>query len=189
MDSAPSTPTSSIQPLATLPGVLDAHQARARFEANLEAAHTQLLARARRLCPADPEDLVQETLTRALRFRDRFDPSQALQPWLTQIMTRLQIDRLRRNARAQVATLETQVEAPAPSSLDETDQIDHLLGHLDEPGRSLLRRFHQDGDSLQQLSRSFRMPIGSIKSHLHRARRKLAERFTLGPDQTLESKP
>lgn len=152
-----------------------------------------LLAAARRLCrgsEADAEDLVHDALARALRSQGSYDPARPLVPWMRRALLRLHIDRLRASAthlasaaaplEGQQATCDRQAKAEA------VEQVRLLLDALGEPERSILLRFHQNGESIRELSSALSLPQGTIKSHLHRARQTLAARFTLGPGATLE---
>ena len=62
----------------------------------------RLLSIARRLSP-EPEDLVQETVARALRFRARFREGSDLRAWLTRILYNLCFGERRRSLRFQRA--------------------------------------------------------------------------------------
>jgi RNA polymerase sigma-70 factor (ECF subfamily) len=109
-------------------------------------------------------------------------------PWLRRILLHRQIDGLRRAARG-VATADVEPDHLGHQHaipMDATDEVQHLLSGLGEPERSLLWRFHHEGASISQLSREHDLPSGTIKSHLHRARRLLARRFRLGPGAVLE---
>lgn len=161
------------------------------FRRALGEARTQLLVAARRLAggsDAVAEDLVQDTLTRALESSHTFDPRRELGPWLRRILLHLHIDRVRQEARRnQHAEVEPDhLGRETEPRLDRADELAQLSDALDEPGRTLLWRFHHDGDSIGLLSRELGLPEGTIKSHLHRARRLLATRFTLGPGAVLE---
>lgn len=104
------------------------------------------------------------------------------------MLLNLHIDRVRKEARhpGRVALEPNQLGAECEPALDRAGELDVLLGALDEPGRTLLLRFHHDGRSIGELSEELSLPAGTIKSHLHRARRFLAERFRLGPDGVVE---
>jgi RNA polymerase sigma-70 factor (ECF subfamily) len=133
----------------------------------------------------EPEDLVQEAQARALRFQERYDPDRPLLPWLRQILLRRFLDELRRHRSAPVeaalgrtseaATLDPACPEPgAAERLARREEVEHLLGRLGEPERAILEGFHRRGRSLAELAAELRMPTGTIKSHLHRARRRLA---------------
>ena len=157
----------------------------------LEAARPELLARARGLVAGrrglDAEDLVQEALARALRFQERYDPARPLLPWLRQVLLRRFLDELRRQGAAPVqpavgrperdAAAPAEPRDPTPDAAElaaRRDEAEALLARLGEPERTLLDRFHRGGASIGELAAETGLPPGTIKSHLHRARRRLA---------------
>lgn len=158
------------------------------FGCQLGLARDALCLAARKLTQKnDVEDLVQDALARALAFRDKYDPARPLLPWLRRILVHLHFDRLRARRLSTTEVLDHQTASePEPPAFESAEQLSFLLAQLDEPGRTLLARYHQQGDSIETLSKEFDMPAGTVKSHLHRARRQLAERYTLGPGATLE---
>ena len=170
-----------------VPGARSASPEQGELEAQLALLRAPLCAAARKLvAAADVEDLVQDTFARALAHRERYDPSRPPLPWLRRILVHLHFDRLRqRAARPATQALPDPGATPTPH-LDQREQLEYLFDQLEEPGRTLLRRFHQGGESITSLSADLGMPSGTVKSHLHRARRELARRFTLGPDATVQ---
>jgi RNA polymerase sigma-70 factor (ECF subfamily) len=59
------------------------------------------------------------------------------------------------------------------SETDLRDELEHALRLLDPLERTLLLGFHRDGMTLKELASTHGLPLNTIKSHLHRARRKL----------------
>jgi RNA polymerase sigma-70 factor (ECF subfamily) len=131
----------------------------------------------------EPEDIVQETAERALRYHASFDAKRPLGPWLFKMALRLVLDRradLRRDEahRADFARVAGGA-SPADSSagLDQ-ETLECWMADLSVVERDVLLRFHQRGESLREISQALRVPEGTLKSHLHRARKKLARRET-----------
>lgn len=116
-------------------------------------------------------DLAQEAAARALRYRHAFDPRRALGPWLRRLAGRLTLA-----TRAGGPTTETAPEPAAvvPDRAAEAEELELLLSVLSEVERASLLAFHRDGDSLRVIARRLALPVGTVKSHLHRARTKLA---------------
>mgnify|MGYP004728854779 CR=1 FL=1 len=71
------------------------------FDDELMQAVPALMQFARSLCrqPADAEDLVQETLVKALRNRDKYQPYGSLKSWLFTIMKNSFCSRIKRARR------------------------------------------------------------------------------------------
>ena len=171
---------------------------RVRFEEEALGLSDQVFRVARGLVNSreEAEDLVQQTYERAFRSWRSFTPGTNLRAWLLRILTNLNIDRARRDQRR-----------PDTQPMEETDYF--LYNRLEESaGRPLeqdrvVERLSQDdvvgalsavphdfrdvlvlvdiGDfSYQDAAQILDIPIGTVMSRLHRARRvlkrELAER-------------
>ncbi|MGE3171015.1 MAG: RNA polymerase sigma factor [Planctomycetota bacterium] len=140
------------------------------------AAALQLL---RRLAPADAEDLVQEALAKAWRYRASFVPgasSDGGRAWLMRAAFRAFLDHRRRvGAPAAVDPSElAQRAAPGRCPAADRDELARALLPLRPLERALLLGFHGERCSLDELARRHGLPRNTVKSHLHRARRRLA---------------
>lgn len=136
---------------------------------------------ARLIRRADVDDLVQETLTRAWRYRSAFDEGKELGPWLRGTALRVALDHRARLQREIPTSSLDDASAVQPAAahadheaLDANEVIDALLARLDATERDVLVRFHRLGQSIAEIASTLRLPAGTVKSHLHRARRKLA---------------
>ncbi|MCP5021200.1 MAG: RNA polymerase sigma factor [bacterium] len=158
------------------------------FEQRLAGARGALESYARRLSPPgqgqagshrDHEDLVQDTLARALSKQSSFDARKPMLPWLKRMLLRVFLNHRSRvlaspEGRSSDAIEELVEAAPVGESAHElTEQAEQLLARLDEPERSILDRFHRQGESIAQIARGLALPVGTVKSHLHRARLRL----------------
>ena len=149
---------------------------------------------------AEAEDFAQETLLKAFRFLDRFEPGTEVQgsarPWLLTILRNTRIDRLRASASsAGQISLDALAWEPADPS---TSPAIAAAGQLDRDPLVILNAF---GDAeiiaaLQGLPEEIRwtlllvdveqldqkeaaavleVPVGTVKSRLHRGRAMLHE--------------
>jgi RNA polymerase sigma-70 factor (ECF subfamily) len=178
-------------------GSTPAGDVEARFEA-LVLPHAGYLYRlAVRLTgrAVDAEDLVQETCVRALRGLDGLRHPDRVRGWLSQILSRLVIDRARgQPPETAVGDLEAldrfslydlvQDEDPFPYSdrLHEdflaqfaTDEVRDALLRLPEVFRVPLVLLYTDDLSYAELAEILGCPVGTVMSRLHRGR-KLLER-------------
>jgi RNA polymerase sigma-70 factor (ECF subfamily) len=126
----------------------------------------------------EAEDVVQDAAERALRYLQSFDAQRALRPWLRAVALRTFLDRreaLRREheRREDFAESTDAQEDRAESAVDDRDHVARLVSGLSQVEREVLLRFHQQGQALKEIARALRMPENTVKSHLHRARRKL----------------
>ena len=125
---------------------------------------------------ADADELEQAVLAQALRSRGSYDPSRAIGPWLRTTAFRTFLDHLDRRRRMPRALVEEDPGLAVVSSPDSDDreQVEQLLNRLPDPGQEVLRRFHLREQSVAEIAVALGMPAGTVKSHLHRARRRLA---------------
>lgn len=131
------------------------------------------------------EDLASETFTRAFRGRDRFDTAYAdAAPWLFGIAANLvhdhrraELRRLRALARAQgQAGGEEDFAAGAAARADAAATGAALAGALAalrEQERDVVLLVAWAGLEYEQVARALDVPVGTVRSRLHRARRTL----------------
>lgn len=130
----------------------------------------------RRLCGADADDVLQETMAKVWRLRHSFDATGNGLAWLLQAAFRCHLDHRQRRARQPATAATEELAAPAtPCSAELRDEVSHHLAALPPLERDLLLGFHVHGRSLRDLAAAHRLPLNTVKSHLHRARRRLQE--------------
>lgn len=150
------------------------------FERQLVLMAPRLRRHARGLTgdTASADDLVQDTLERALRYRWRFrlrpgafwgDGADGLLPWLLTLMHRLRLNALRRADL--VTTTDTLPDVAAPESDPglRRDLLD-ALGRLPEAQRAVLLLVSLEQFSYAEAARVLEVPIGTVMSRLARAR-------------------
>ena len=150
------------------------------------------LDRAARLILRDPElarDAVQEGLIRAwrdlpkLRDPDRFDA------WLYRLTVNACLDQARRRRRRVVEVELSPIYAPATSDSSrahaDRDEVDRVLQGLDEGGRAIVVLHYYVGMPLTDVAATLAIPIGTVKSRLHRALTEM--RVAIDADSTLVS--
>jgi RNA polymerase sigma-70 factor (ECF subfamily) len=149
----------------------------AAFAAFLAAHRERVLAFLRRLGGHEAEDLLQETLAKVWRHRCRLDPAANPRAWLLRAAFRTFLDQRRRRRRGPEAAEEVVRAAPdrRPCPVEIRDEIERGLLRLLPLERTLLLAFHAEGRTLRELAAAHHLPLNTIKSHLHRARRKLTE--------------
>jgi RNA polymerase sigma-70 factor (ECF subfamily) len=157
---------------ASIPDVLPALEARA-----------MRLTRSRH----DAEDLLQETVVRALRFEDTFQRGTNLRAWMQQILQSVFISRCRRRVRERRAmerftgdpTLTTcATAAPVLSSV--STKMHDAYSSLPDKFREVIELVDLRDFSYREAADFLGVPVGTVMSRLFRARRMLAE--SLGTD-------
>jgi RNA polymerase sigma-70 factor (ECF subfamily) len=132
---------------------------------------------------ADADDLVQDTVERALRHLAQWEPGTRLDSWMYRIAQNLWIDRLRsRRTRGSSYSLDNAVQIVgadgvriAESNLlfEKTMQA---FQQLPEDQRSVAALILIEGVSYNDAASILGVPIGTVTSRLSRAREFLAER-------------
>jgi RNA polymerase sigma-70 factor (ECF subfamily) len=134
------------------------------------------LDRAARLVLRDPElarDAVQDGLIRAwrdlpqLREPDRFDV------WLHRLTVNACLDIARRRRRRVIEVELTDINAPqlqdSSGTSESRDLIDGVLRRLDERERAIIVLHYYAGLPLLEVASALGIPVGTVKSRLHRA--------------------
>jgi RNA polymerase sigma-70 factor (ECF subfamily) len=163
---------------------------RVRFEEDALDLSDQVFRVARHLVGSreEAEDLMQETYARAFRSWRSFTPGTNLRAWLLRILTNLNIDRGRRVQRTPQMTsidekgdyyLYDKLEEQAGKPLDEEKVIQRLsqdsivdaLAHVPHDFRDVLVLVDIGDFSYADAAQILDIPIGTVMSRLHRARR------------------
>jgi RNA polymerase sigma-70 factor (ECF subfamily) len=133
--------------------------------------------------PAVADDLVQDALERALKKLDTFDPGDSADPlakeraWLSCILTRLFIDKLR--ASREVPQAAPQATAPSvhyePSEweLITVSEVEAAVRELPDRFRVIFERFHFERQSYDEIASALGVAKNTVASRLARARTKV----------------
>jgi len=163
---------------------------RVRFEEEALELADQVYRVARHLVGSreEAEDLMQETYARAFRSWQQYTPGTNLRAWLLRILTNLNIDRGRRQQRTPQMTsidekgdyyLYDRMEEAEGKPLDEERVIERLsqgdiveaLAHVPHDFRDVLVLVDIGDFSYADTAQILDIPIGTVMSRLHRARR------------------
>jgi RNA polymerase sigma-70 factor (ECF subfamily) len=125
----------------------------------------------------DAEDLVQETMLRALRGFHRYTPGTNIRAWLYTILHRVRTDALRRAGRAP-ETSELLDDGPAvPPPQDALAQggedLERALARVPEAFRVAVILRDVEDFSYREISQTLGIPIGTVMSRIHRGRASL----------------
>lgn len=168
-----------------------------RFE-KLVQPHLQALYRfAFRLAgqQQDAEDLVQDLIVKLYPRLDELEAIEQLRPWLNRVLYRQFIDHVRRKGRQSDRPLSEVVEAESqsaylesfasddmgPEAHLESDRIgpalDRVMATLDPDQRTLIMLHDVDGWRQEDIAEILDIPLGTVKSRLHRCRAALREKL------------
>jgi RNA polymerase sigma-70 factor (ECF subfamily) len=134
----------------------------------------------------DAQDLVQEALLRVHRGLERYQPG-SLEGWLARIVTNVFLDEVRRRRRRPADALPDDPERvlPASPAADEvssglSDEIQAALAALPEEFRVPVVLCDVADQSYEQIAAALGVPVGTVRSRLHRGRRLLRTMLTEG---------
>ena len=123
------------------------------------------------------EDAAQNALIAVLRNLRRLEEPRALRGWVRTIATREAV-RMARRSRAELAVEEPVRAAPAGADPALAVEIRDQLDRLDPEQRAVLVLRDLEGMSEQEVAGLLRVPEGTVKSRLHRARARFRKGWT-----------
>ncbi|ANB62399.1 RNA polymerase sigma factor SigW [Anoxybacteroides amylolyticum] len=137
----------------------------------------------------EAEDAAQEAFIRAYVNIDRYNPAMKFSSWLYRIATNLSIDKLRKKkpdvyldeevSGAEGLTMYSQLPATDVSpedtveSLELQETVQKAIEKLPEKYRSVIVLKYIEDLSLQEISEILDLPIGTVKTRIHRGREAL----------------
>lgn len=144
---------------------------------------------------AAAEDLSQDAFIKVLNHLDKYRPEFKFSSWLFKIANNVAIDHLRRRQLDTVsmdgsphASSASEVEASrfeladqAESPLDELasrelgESIEAAIGSLRPEYRNCIMLRHVEGRSYEEIAATLDLPLGTVKTYIHRARHQLRE--------------
>jgi RNA polymerase sigma-70 factor (ECF subfamily) len=156
----------------------------------LSALVPELRARAIRLTSdrAAAEDITQDCIERALRFADQYERGTNLRAWAFQILFSVFVTRWRRQRRERTA-LEQLATDPCAWTIPEaflrpdagggamSESTRRKLNALPPGFRDVVVMVDLEQRSYRDAARELGVPVGTVMSRLHRARKLLAEQM------------
>jgi RNA polymerase sigma-70 factor (ECF subfamily) len=144
--------------------------------------------------PGTAEDLAQEVFIKAFRRLDTYDPERKFSSWLFKIAHNTTIDHLRRNVpetvsleggkerdeegRGGLAAVLSDESVENPSAAaerkDMARSLERAISRLRPEYREVVVLFYIEGASYQEICETMGLPLGTVKTNLHRARKELA---------------
>jgi RNA polymerase sigma-70 factor (ECF subfamily) len=141
--------------------------------------------------PEDAEDLAQDAFVRIWRALPSYDGRASLSTWIYVIARNACLSELRRRRLRVTSPLGGSGEDADPEARPEAPRLearldcDALLRRLPDPQRQVVALFYLEERSYEQVAEILDMPVNTVRSHLHRARRRLALSLGGGGDDRL----
>lgn len=141
----------------------------------------------------EAEDIAQEAFVRAYTNLHTFDQKRKFSTWLYRIATNLCIDRIRKkkpdfyldaqvtgtdglDMYSQIASSETLPEDQV-EQMELQDRIQYEIKRLPDKYRSVIVLKYIEELSLQEISDILEMPLGTVKTRIHRGREALRKQL------------
>ena len=141
------------------------------------------------------EDLAQDTFIKVLNHIDKYRPEFKLSSWLFKIANNVAIDHLRRRqldtvsidgsphalSAAEMEATSFDVVARQESALEEMEArelgsaIERAIQKLRPEYRACIMLRHVEGRSYEEIAATLDLPLGTVKTYIHRARHQLRD--------------
>jgi RNA polymerase sigma-70 factor, ECF subfamily len=141
------------------------------------------------------EDLAQETFVKVFNHLDRFNPKYKFSSWIFKIASNLAIDTLRKREPVTVSldgsrhaetaeeiestriTVESKDENPEEflEAKELGQEIERAIGMLRPDYRTAILLRHVEGRAYEEIAEVMGVPLGTVKTFIHRARGELRE--------------
>jgi RNA polymerase sigma-70 factor (ECF subfamily) len=143
---------------------------------------------------ADADDLVQETFMKAYRSIDSYHQGTNAKAWMFKILKNAFINEYRRKSKLPdtinyedyLAVEDTDDEGPSGALVDIRDdvfagmmgdEVSGALNALPDDFRTVILLCDMEGFSYEEIAKILEIPIGTVRSRLHRARNMLKEKL------------
>ena len=160
------------------------------FARLLEAQLPRLRRYARALTrdPSRADDLVQDTLVRALAKQHLYQDGTNLRAWLFTLMHNQHVNNARRNVREDnsldVDTVAAHLVAVTdPTASRQLHELDEAIGKLAMEQRQVILLIGLEGMSYEETAAILDVPIGTVRSRLSRGREALRRLMGMEEDE------
>lgn len=129
---------------------------------------------------ADADDILQETFLTAFEKFDALRDKERFKPWLLSIARNKCRDYYRKLLNTQEVPIEEMGEDCVPTSrfgLDEQHLVHVTIDSLNEMDRRMINLFFLSGYRQEEISEQLNIPLGTVKSRIHTARKHFKEAY------------
>ncbi len=134
----------------------------------------------------ESEDLIQDTILKALTYRDKFKQNTNLKGWLYTIMRNTFINNYRKSQRARTTLDDTKesyyLNVPDNYTFNTPDgsyEYKDIMKCVSEIREDLLIPFkmHTDGYKYHEIAEHLNIPIGTVKNRIFHARKEIQKKL------------
>jgi RNA polymerase sigma-70 factor (ECF subfamily) len=139
------------------------------------------------------EDLAQDAFVKVLNHIDKYSPEFKFSSWLFKIANNVAIDHLRKrrldtisidgsphaSTASEVEATTLNLESEQESALDELEAkelgsaIERAIARLRPEYRACIMLRHVEGRAYEEIAATLDLPLGTVKTYIHRARHEL----------------
>ncbi len=143
------------------------------------------------------EDLAQETFIKVLNALDRYDPSYKFSSWIFKIAHNATVDHIRKKTPetfsldgSPYARTQEQAEATSFTAVDTAEtpdqytssrqmgvEIEAALQEIRPAYREAIMLWHIEGRPYDEIASIMDLPLGTVKTYIHRGRNELRKRL------------
>jgi len=129
----------------------------------------------------DGNDLIQDTLLKALVYKDKFQPGTNLKAWLFTIMRNTFINQFNKKSKRNTYNINTDEEGfnfdhfidnCTPENIYVKGEIDQTISDLSDNYSTPLTMYHE-GYKYEEIAQKLEIPMGTVKNRIFTARKKL----------------
>jgi RNA polymerase sigma-70 factor, ECF subfamily len=131
--------------------------------------------------PSRAEDLAQDVFLRVHRGLPYFRGEARLSTWIYRIIVNV-CSQERDTRRTPVSLDDPDARVPPPSTIDRSftdlelrDRLEKAIQQLPVQHRLLIAGHYLQGVQYENLAEAMNLPLGTVKTHLHRAKRQLRQ--------------
>lgn len=133
----------------------------------------------------DREDAIQESILTALQKRERLRDDRALRAWVLRILVNNCYDILRYQQREPSVDILPESMGGWESPDDADLMVRDMLLALPHDYRLVLMLYYAEGYRVREIADILHLPLGTVQSRLHRARKMLKQDIILEKEQSL----
>lgn len=121
---------------------------------------------------AQAEDAAQDSFLRIWKAMDRYRGDSTLGTWIFSVTRNVCLTAISKRAAQRSAPVE-QVDRATPQPPGNERDMLRLVQQLPDNYRQVVMLFYMEDRSYEEVSRLLDLPIGTVKTYLHRARKQL----------------
>jgi RNA polymerase sigma-70 factor (ECF subfamily) len=135
----------------------------------------------------DANDLVQETVFRAMKYEDKFEHGTNLKGWLYTIMKNIFINHYRRVVNSKIFSDDTDkqfyINSAKSSNANQAENdlgVEEIMEAINALSENLRTPFMMsyNGFKYEEIAETLKIPLGTVKIRIHMARQKLKAQLT-----------